>query len=252
METLVSLESVNAGYGDEVVLRDASLSIDEQDFIGVVGPNGGGKSTLVKVIVGLLKPLSGKIIFHPGYYDPDHRSLIGYLPQFTHFDKTFPISVLDVVLSGIADGRKPFKKFLKKERDQALEIIEQMGISAISKENIGVLSGGQMQRVFLCRAIISHPKLLILDEPNTFVDNKFETDLYKILKELNKKMAIVMVSHDIGTITCNVKTIACVNRELHYHKSNVITEQQLSAYNCPIQVIAHGEVPHTILETHKH
>ncbi len=252
METLVKLESVSAGYGNEVILKDANLAIKEQDFIGVVGPNGGGKSTLVKVIVGLLKPQSGKIIFHPGHDDPGHRCLIGYLPQFTQFDRKFPISVLDVVLSGIADGRKPFKRFSKKEISKALDIIAQMGISAIAKENIGELSGGQMQRVFLCRAIISHPKLLILDEPNTFVDNKFENDLYQTLKDLNKKMAIVMVSHDIGTITSYVKTIACVNRELHYHKSNVITEQQLAAYNCPIQVIAHGEVPHTILETHNH
>jgi zinc transport system ATP-binding protein len=160
--------------------------------------------------------------------------------------------VVDVVLSGIADGRNPFKKFSKKETSQAMAIIEQMGISAIAKESIGELSGGQMQRVFLCRAIISQPKLLILDEPNTFVDNKFENDLYQTLKELNKKMAIVMVSHDIGTITSYVKTIACVNRELHYHKSNIISEQQLADYNCPIQIIAHGKVPHTILETHKH
>jgi zinc transport system ATP-binding protein len=252
METLVRLESVNAGYGDEVILKDANLAVKERDFIGVVGPNGGGKSTLVKVIVGLIKPLSGKVIFHPGHNDPGQRCMIGYLPQFTQFDKKFPISVVDVVLSGIADGRNPFKKFSKKETSQAMAIIEQMGISAIAKESIGELSGGQMQRVFLCRAIISQPKLLILDEPNTFVDNKFENDLYQTLKELNKKMAIVMVSHDIGTITSYVKTIACVNRELHYHKSNIISEQQLADYNCPIQIIAHGKVPHTILETHKH
>ena len=252
METIVKLESVSAGYGDEVVLRDANLVVEEQDFIGVVGPNGGGKSTLVKVIVGLIKPLAGKVTFHAGHDEPGHRCVIGYLPQFNQFDKKFPISVLDVVLSGIADGRKPFKRFSKKEINQAHEIIEQMGISAISKENIGELSGGQMQRVFLCRAIVSHPKLLILDEPNTFVDNKFESDLYQILQELNKKMAIVMVSHDLGTITTQVKTIACVNRELHYHKSNIITEKQLAAYNCPIQIIAHGEVPHTILKKHNH
>jgi zinc transport system ATP-binding protein len=252
METLVRLESVNAGYGNEVILKNANLTIVEQDFIGVVGPNGGGKSTLVKVIVGLLKPMSGRVIFHEGHEEPGHRCTIGYLPQFTQFDKKFPISVLDVVLSGIADGRKPFKKFSKNEIGQAREIIEQMGISSIAKENIGELSGGQMQRVFLCRAIISKPRLLILDEPNTFVDNKFESDLYSTLKELNKKMAIVMVSHDIGTITSYVKTIACVSRELHYHKSNIITQEQLASYNCPIQVIAHGEVPHTILETHDH
>ena len=107
-----------------------------------------------------------------------------------------------------------------------------------------------MQRVFLCRALISHPRLLILDEPNTFVDNKFEKELYELLQELNKEMAIIMVSHDLGTITTHVKTIACVNRQLHYHPSNLITTDQLAAYDCPIQIIAHGPVPHTVL--HKH
>ncbi|OQX77252.1 MAG: zinc ABC transporter ATP-binding protein [Bacteroidetes bacterium 4484_276] len=252
METIVKLESISAGYGDEVILKDINLAVEEQDFIGVIGPNGGGKSTLVKVITGLIKPMAGKVIFHKGHDTPGNRCLIGYLPQFNQFDKKFPISVLDVVLSGIADGRKPFKRFSKNEIRQAIEIIDQMGISNLAGKNIGELSGGQMQRVFLCRAIISKPKLLILDEPNTYVDNKFEGDLYKTLKVLNKKMAIIMVSHDLGTITSYVKTIACVNRELHYHKSNIITKQQLAAYNCPIQIIAHGEVPHTILKTHNH
>jgi len=252
METIVELKSVNAGYGDEVILKDANLVVKERDFIGVIGPNGGGKSTLVKVIVGLLKPISGKIRFHEGHDEPGHRCIIGYLPQINQFDKKFPISVLDVVLSGIADGRKPFKRFTNQEKQKAYEIMDQMGISKLSKKNIGELSGGQMQRVFLCRAIISQPKLLILDEPNTFVDNQFESDLYRTLNVLNEQMAIIMVSHDLGTVTSHVKTIACVNRELHYHRSNNITEAQLAAYNCPIQIIAHGDVPHTILKSHNH
>ena len=109
-----------------------------------------------------------------------------------------------------------------------------------------------MQRAFLCRAIVSSPELLILDEPNTFVDNKFEHDLYEALPGLNEKMAILIVSHDVGTISSYIKTIACVNKELHYHESNIITENQLQAYNCPIQLITHGEVPHTVLKDHHH
>jgi zinc transport system ATP-binding protein len=116
---------------------------------------------------------------------------------------------------------------------------------------IGQLSGGQQQKVLLCRAIIANPELLILDEPNTYVDNKFEGELYEMLKELNERMAIVMVSHDIGTITSYVKSIACVNRSLHHHHSNRITETQLAAYDCPIQLITHGRVPHTVLEKHE-
>jgi len=120
METIVKLESISAGYGDEVILKDINLAVEEQDFIGVIGPNGGGKSTLVKVITGLIKPMAGKVIFHKGHDTPGNRCLIGYLPQFNQFDKKFPISVLDVVLSGIADGRKPFKRFSKNEIRQAI------------------------------------------------------------------------------------------------------------------------------------
>lgn len=250
MEKIIELSDVNAGYGDEVILKDVNFAIRNQDFIGVIGPNGGGKTTLVKVILGLLKPLSGKVTLFENE-DPTRRN-IGYLPQLNKTDQKFPISVLDVVLSGLADSVKLFKRFTKDEISKARGLLHQMGIDNLAKKNIGELSGGQMQRVFLCRAIISDPMLLILDEPNTFVDNKFESDLYEILKELNSRIAILMVSHDVGTITYYVKTIACVNRELHYHQSNEISQEQLAAYNCPIQIIAHGDIPHTVLHQHKH
>src|SRR5690606_16857785 len=144
------------------------------------------------------------------------------------------------------------RRFTRSDKARAMEILEMMGIAHLRKKSIGELSGGQMQRAFLGRAIISEPRLLILDEPNTFVDNKFEHDLYELLSHLNEKMAIMMVSHDVGTITTYVKTIACVNRNLHYHRSNIITQSQLAAYNCPIQLITHGEVPHTVLGEHHH
>jgi zinc transport system ATP-binding protein len=131
-------------------------------------------------------------------------------------------------------------------------IIHELGIEKFAHKPIGELSGGQMQRTFLGRALISDPKLLILDEPDTYVDNQFEGELYKKLKELNTRMAILLVSHDMGTITTYVKGIACVNRELHYHPSNIISPEQLASYNCPIQIITHGSVPHTVLETHNH
>jgi zinc transport system ATP-binding protein len=177
---------------------------------------------------------------------------MGYLPQVIKTDQKFPISVQDVVLSGLAERGKLFRRFTSKDRKQAVALLDQMGIANLAKKNIGELSGGQMQRVFLCRAIISNPRLLILDEPSTYVDNKFEHDLYNILSDLNKQMAILMVSHDVGTITYYVKTIACVNRQLHYHDSNIISQEQLASYNCPIQIIAHGDLPHTILQKHEH
>jgi zinc transport system ATP-binding protein len=140
--------------------------------------------------------------------------------------------------------------FNKVVKLRANELLEQTGINHLRKRPIGELSGGQLQRVFLCRALIASPRLLILDEPSSYVDNKFENELYGILHELNKEMAIIMVSHDVGTITSYVKTIACVNRQLNYHQSNIITEEQLVDYNCPIQIISHGDVPHTVLEHH--
>lgn len=251
MQKIFELQNVTAGYEDEVVLTNVNFALKEHDFIGVIGPNGGGKTTLVKVILGLLKPMSGKVLFYKNE-NSDARRNIGYLPQLNKTDQKFPISVLDVVLSGLADPLRLFRRFSKNEISKARALLHQMGIDALEKKNIGELSGGQMQRVFLCRAIISEPRVLILDEPNTFVDNKFESDLYGILKVLNQRMAIMIVSHDVGTITYYVKTIACVNRELHYHESNEISQEQLAAYNCPIQIIAHGDIPHTVLHQHKH
>lgn len=135
-------------------------------------------------------------------------------------------------------------------KEKVSDLLHEMGIYEIKNKSIGQLSGGQMQRVFLCRALLSDPKVLILDEPDTFVDNRFEGELYEKLNVLNKEMAIILVSHDIGTISSYVKTIACINSNLHYHASNKITQEQLDGYSCPIQIISHGEVPHTILKHH--
>lgn len=244
------LENVFAGYDGKTVLSNVNLEIFEDDFIGIIGPNGGGKTTLVKVILGLLKPYSGHIDLF--LEDLKTRSHIGYLPQINEMDKKFPISVGDVVLSGFMNNNKLIGKYTVQEKGKANDIMEDMGVFDLKKKSIGELSGGQLQRVFLARSIVSSPKLLILDEPNTYVDNKFEGELYEKLSQLNKTMAILIVSHDIGMISTYIKTIACVNGEVHYHRSNIINEEQLQAYNCPIQLITHGEVPHTVLKTHNH
>ena len=250
-EKILELNSVKAGYNGKVVIRDVDLEIYEDDFIGVVGPNGGGKTTLLRVILGTLKPMKGKVKYY-SVREKGNIKRIGYLPQLNMIDRKFPISAMEVVLSGMMSKNGFLKKYSRRDKELASQMMDKMGIANLKDKTIGELSGGQMQRVFLCRAIISSPKLLILDEPNTFVDNKFEGELYEHLRELNKTMAIILVSHDIGTITTYVKTIACVNREFHYHRSNVITQKQLSAYNCPIQLITHGDMPHTVLKKHDH
>jgi zinc transport system ATP-binding protein len=239
MKKLLELKGLSAGYDGNIVLEDVSLDVFTGDFIGIIGPNGGGKTTLIKTILGLIKPISGELILHIS------KTNIGYLPQVNQIDKRFPISVIDVVRSGKANSTL-FSSFHKNtaEKEKAESLLAEMGISALSNKPIGELSGGQMQRVFLCRA------LLVLDEPSTYVDNNFEGELYLKLKELNEQMAILLISHDVGTISLFVKTIACVNRNLHHHPSNIISEEQLASYNCPLQIITHGNIPHTVLKLH--
>jgi zinc transport system ATP-binding protein len=247
MEPLISIKKLTLGYDREPVLENVNLDIFERDFIGVIGPNGGGKTTFIKAILGLLKPMRGEILFRKDLNKK--KKPIGYLPQVKHFDKSFPITVFEVVRSGLMmrNSQKPKGGEVRSEIEK---LLSEMGILEIRNKAIGELSGGQMQRVFLCRALISSPKILILDEPDTFVDNRFEGELYEKLRQLNEKVAIVLVSHDVGTISSYVKTIACVNRELHYHPDNKITQEQLNSYNCPIKLITHGEVPHTVLKHH--
>ncbi len=246
MEPLVKIKNLSVGYDKVPVLQNLNLEIFEKDFLGVIGPNGGGKTTLLKAILGLLKPYKGTIQFRKDMNGK--KKPIGYLPQVKHIDKKFPITVFDVVRSGSIMQNSLDSKLAIKQR--VADILHEMGIYEIRKKAIGELSGGQMQRVFLCRALLSNPKLLILDEPDTFVDNRFESELYEKLRALNEEIAIVLVSHDVGTISSYVKTIACVNGDLHYHPDNKITQEQLDGYNCPIQIISHGEIPHTILKHH--
>jgi len=245
MKKLVEIKNLSVSYDAEVVLREVNLEIHEKDFLGMIGPNGGGKTTLIKTLLGLVKPLEGKIIFHIP------ASKIGYLPQINQIDKRFPIRVLDVVRSGKADSQHfSFLKSAQAEINRAEALLQEMGIIHLRNKAIGELSGGQMQRVFLCRSLMNDPELLILDEPDSFVDNHFENELYGKLRDLNERMAIVLVSHDVGTITYYVKTIACVNTHLHYHPDNKITSEQLASYNCPLQIITHGDIPHTVLKLH--
>jgi zinc transport system ATP-binding protein len=247
MPKILEISSASVGYNEDIILKDVNLDIFDNDFIGVIGPNGGGKTTLLKLLLGELKPIKGNVIYYPA---SSNETLFGYLPQSVNIDKKFPITVLEVVLSGLMSKKGMAGRYTASDKKLALEMLDKIGIAHLRNSTIGELSGGQLQRAFLSRALVSHPRLLILDEPNTFVDNKFEKELYELLKELNKDMAIVMVSHDLGTITSHVKTIACVNRNLHYHPSNSITSEQLAAYDCPIQIIAHGPVPHTVLGKH--
>jgi zinc transport system ATP-binding protein len=248
---LVELQAVTAGYNGHIVLENINLTIHKQDFLGIIGANGSGKTTLIKVLLGLIKPMRGSIRFYFESSDKPGKH-IGYLPQETMFDKTFPITVQDIVLSGLVSKVGVFKSFSREDKAAAGRVLEQMGIKDLKHRAIGTLSGGQMQRVYLARALVSSPALLVLDEPDTFVDQAFTRAFYEILAELNSRIAIILVSHDLGTISSQVKTIACVCRTLHYHDSNIIGKQLLDSYNCPIDLITHGDLPHRVLEKHGH
>jgi zinc transport system ATP-binding protein len=247
MARLFEMNSLSASYGTTVILQDVSFKVMENDFIGVIGPNGGGKTTLLRVILGLLRPVKGTLVFNSDLLD---NKSIGYLPQISTGDVNYPVTVTDIVLSGLMIRKGIITRMSSADRKKASHVMDELGLSDMKNAPMNELSGGQMQRVFLGRAIIGDPRLLLLDEPGNFVDTTFENDFYEKLRELNKRMAILMVSHDVGTISSHIKSFACVNRTLHYHPSHEITNDDLLAYGCPIQLVTHGEVPHTVLKIH--
>lgn len=249
-QPILEIKNLCAAYDTHVVLHHVNLSVYKHDFLGIIGPNGGGKTTLIKCILGLLKPTQGEIIFYP----PSTKRAIGYLPQYNTIDKKFPITVEEVILSGLSCKKALSSPFTATHRKKAQEVIARMGLEGLEQHAIGALSGGQIQRALLGRAIISDPQLLILDEPSTYIDKRFEARLYELLAEINKECAIILVSHDIGTILQQVKSVACVNETLDYHPSTecVTSEWIERHFNCPIELLGHGAIPHRVLGIHKH
>lgn len=242
---IIRIEHLAVSYDGNEALQDVNISFYEGDFVGIIGPNGGGKSTLVKSILGLV-PHSGTIEFL-GELEGRHR--IGYMPQQNQFDKSFPISVSELILSGL-QARKGLRRYSREDKAKVESVLGLLDIEGLKDKQIGELSGGELQRALLGRAIISEPKLLILDEPANFVDNQFESELYALLERLSERMAIIVVSHDVGTITSLVRSVVCVNRTVHRHPTAELTPELLENYHCPIQIISHGAVPHTVLAHH--
>lgn len=250
-DTIISLEDVWFGYDSTPVLEAVSLDINDRDFLGIIGPNGGGKTTLLKIMLGLITPDSGRVEVLGGS-PREHRLSLGYVPQFRTFDFNFPINVMEVVLMGrLGHIKKPFRKYSEADRQAAIDALEIMGIADLGGRQIHRLSGGQQQKVILARALVQEPAVLLLDEPTNHVDVQTEVHFFEILKQLHKRMAIVVVSHDIGVISVNVDRVACLNRRLFVHDSGEITESILAeTYQCPVELIAHG-VPHRVLKDHE-
>lgn len=250
MNSIIQISNLNAAYEGKTVLSQVNLTVYERDFLGIIGPNGGGKTTLVKCILGLHKPEQGNIRFFKNGKEVSNINM-GYLPQYNSIDRKFPISVYEVILSGLSKQKSLLQRYNKAHHEQVRQIIARMGLEGLEERAIGELSGGQLQRTLLGRALVSNPEVVILDEPNTYIDKRFETKLYSLLEEINRERAIVLVSHDIGTVLKNVKTIACVNETVHYHPhTEVPTEWLEEHFGCPIEMLGHGTFPHRVLKCH--
>jgi zinc transport system ATP-binding protein len=246
---VLEIEDLWIKYDSAPVLEQVNLSLHHRDFLGIIGPNGGGKTTLLRTILGLIDPARGKIRIM-GRLPSKGREFIGYVPQYSLFDREFPVSVRDVVLMGRLGANKLFRNYRVADIDAAQEALKSVDMLEFQDRQIGKLSGGQQQRVFVARALVTEPKLLLLDEPMASVDTTMQEEFYQLLARLKEKMAIIIVSHDISAVSVYVDKIACLNRRLFYHGTKEISADDLeAAYQCPIQMIAHG-IPHRVLKEH--
>ena len=238
-KAVVEIDQVDFAYDGDLILQEITLAVREKDFLGVVGPNGGGKTTLLKIILGLIHPLRGKVRVFGRAPERAHH-LIGYVPQHADLDSSFPISVMDVVLIGRL-GRAPrLGRYSKSDRQAAEEAMQEAEIYNLRNRRFGTLSGGQKQRVLIARALVGKPDLLLLDEPTTSVDGRVEQDIYELLKRLNEQVTIILVSHDVGFISSYVKHVACVNQRLACRATDEVTGDVIEAcYSGSVHMLKH-------------
>ena len=239
----IDIKDLSFSYGKSPVLTDVNLSIDENDFVAIIGPNGGGKSTLMRLMVGLLKPTSGTVRLF-GEKVPTKRVAVGYVPQNTNKNIDFPITVGECVATG--------KIGLSPKSDEVKAALERVHIAGFLDRRLGELSGGERQRVLIARSLVCNPRILFLDEPSNNIDVAGIEALYNMLADFSESMTIVIVTHDLMALSHKVKSVVCVNHSVHYHEGGNLTEEMLhSTYGCEVDLIAHG-VPHRVLGSHDH
>lgn len=246
-DPVVSIENVTFGYPPDPmadpVLLDVRLTIEPRDFLGIIGPNGGGKTTLLKLILGLLQPQSGRVrVF--GQPPAEVRTRIGYVPQHAQIDPTVPASVLDVVMMGRLHRSSWGAVFGRSHRDAARQALRQTGTEDLAHRPIGTLSGGQRQRILIARALASDAQLLLLDEPTAGVDLHMERSLIDLLHRLNETLPIVMISHDVAFVSAHLKRVVCLNRRLTCHAAHEITQDVIAQmYHGDVRAVQHTECP---------
>jgi zinc transport system ATP-binding protein len=246
----IMVDNVTFAYDNEIVLNKVSLHVPYGDFVGVIGPNGGGKTTLIRCILGILTPMQGTIRLL-GDSPVKTRMFAGYVPQETSSNKLFPISVFDVVLMGKLRTRKLFHRYTREDREAAEAVLSDLKLSHLKNKAIGDLSGGQRQKVLLARSLVAQPRILFLDEPTASIDSKGQSELYTYLRDINGKgTTIVLITHNISTVSSYIKSIACVNQELFFHPDGILSESTVSkTFGCPVDIVAHG-LPHRVYHTH--
>ena len=225
--------------GGPPVLEDVNLEIAEGDFASVIGPNGGGKTTLVKLMVGLLTPMEGRVrIF--GLSPAKARPRIGYMPQHAMMDPRFPVRSTDVVLMGRLGIERHFGNYSRADRAAAADALAKVGLEDLGPQPFSDLSGGQRQRVLLARALVTEPELLLLDEPAAGLDQKIEQDFFELLQELNRQLTIVLVTHDLGFVAGFVRTVICVHRQVDIHPTSELDGRTISEiYGGEVRMVRH-------------
>ncbi len=243
---IISIKDLSFSYDGPMILDRINLEVAEGEFLGVVGPNAGGKSTLLKLVLGLLEPLHGSVLVlsrEPGAVSRQ----IGYVPQYPLFSRDFPITVEAVVLMGRLGNSSWYGGYRKQDHLVAERAMGETEVSDLSKRQLSTLSGGQLQRVLVARALASEPRILILDEPTSNIDMRVEMGIFDLLKKLNQRMTIIVVSHDVGFISRYVDRVACLNRTLVCHQTASIDGQVISElYGADVHMVdhLHNEPPH--------
>lgn len=236
---LIEFKDVSFQYDNSPALIDVNFSIQANDFVAIVGPNGGGKSTLLKLILAQISPSKGSITV---FGEKNYKSLekLGYVPQFTTHQHDFPLRLIDMILQSKLRNNSFFVRYSKEDKQRALEVLEMLKIAEFKDRFLSELSGGQRQRALIARALIDDPEILILDEPTASVDISVEQDIYDILKALNKNMTILLVTHDVSFVSKYVNKVFCVNRYLHSHKLDELTDTNAQeVYNKSMKMIKH-------------